>query len=180
MTARAESAGRAPVVLTAKEHPLNAVTLMWRVLDVACSASVNDAAAWYHPPHPEATGRAFIARDRDPATGAPVARKIVRVIDRHPSDDWADVSEATLRAQLDRAYLPPLGWVERHGQTGVGGQRDRGAGRGHSAAPAAAEWPRGAHTPERVAPRVAPIHGRTVDDFVPHAEARRARRERNA
>jgi hypothetical protein len=57
-------------------------------------------------------GAAFIARDRD-------GRTLVRVVDRHPADAWDDVSRDALASQLARAYVPPVGWVERHGGTGT-------------------------------------------------------------
>lgn len=69
----------------------------------------------------------------EPRSGRPLRSKRVRVVgvaagDRHPADDWANRGEATLLAQLARAYLPPPGWMERHGGTGVSWRRDRGAG----------------------------------------------------
>jgi hypothetical protein len=84
----------------------------WRVLDAARARSQNTRAHWQPAPADDATGRAFIARDM--RTG----RKLVRVVDRHPADAWGDVSRAALLAQRARAYLPPVGWVERHGGTG--------------------------------------------------------------
>ncbi len=98
---------------------VDAAARTWRVLDVAPSAHINDRASWHTPPHAGATGRAFIARGPD-------GRKLVMVIDRHPADAWADVSRAALAAQLARAYVPPVGWVERHG--GTSGSRRPGTG----------------------------------------------------
>ena len=83
----------------------------WRVLDVAVRRSSNDLADFAVPPVERATGRAFIRQDAG-------GRKVVRVVDRHPADDWADVSKPALLAQLARAYEPPVGWVERHGGSG--------------------------------------------------------------
>jgi hypothetical protein len=84
----------------------------WRVLDAARAGEPNARAHWAAPPAPDATGRAFIARDRD-------GRTLVRVVDRHPADAWDDVSRDALASQLARAYVPPVGWVERHGGTGT-------------------------------------------------------------
>jgi hypothetical protein len=53
-------------------------------------------------PHPGTLGRRAHDSRRD-ADG----RKAVRVVDRHPADDWADVSKPALLAQLARAYVPP-------------------------------------------------------------------------
>ena len=83
----------------------------WRVLDVAVRRTSNTLADFAVPPCARATGRAFIRKDAD-------GRKVVRVVDRHPADDWADVGKPALFAQLARAYLPPVGWVERHGGSG--------------------------------------------------------------
>ena len=118
------------VTVVAREHPTYPA-LTWRVLDVAAAANSSQRASWHRPPHPAATGRAFIAVHRlssvAPRTGRRIESKRVRVVDRHPADDWADLGEAALLAQLARAYLP-RGWVERHGGTGVGWRWDRGAG----------------------------------------------------
>ena len=84
---------------------------------MAVRRTSNELAAFAVPPCDRATGRAFIRRDAD-------GRKAVRVVDRHPADDWADVGKPALLAQLARAYVAPAGWVERHG--GSGGSRRPG------------------------------------------------------
>lgn len=82
------------------------------MLDVARARAPHSRADWQAASGPDATGRAFITRTTD-------GRKLVRVIDRHPADEWLDVRTATLATQLARAYIPPVGWVERHGGTGT-------------------------------------------------------------
>ena len=67
---------------------------------MAVRRTSNELAAFAVPPCDRATGRAFIRRDAD-------GRKAVRVVDRHPADEWADVNKPALLAQLARAYVPP-------------------------------------------------------------------------
>ncbi len=69
----------------------------WRVLDVAVRRTANQLADFAVPPGGRATGRAFIRKD---------------------ADGRADVRKPALLAQLARAYVPPVGWVERHGGSG--------------------------------------------------------------
>lgn len=70
----------------------------WRVIDVVpAGANGGAGVTWAVPPAAGATGRAFIA--------AVDGRKRVRVLDRHRTDPWDDLSLPTLRGQLAAARL---------------------------------------------------------------------------
>lgn len=91
--------------------------LRWRVLDIVPDPALGGPGRRFEvPSDPRATQRCFIARDR--ATG----RKLVRVIQRIPADDWVTLDRWTLLAQLEGATPPERG---RCGRSPSGRARER-------------------------------------------------------
>lgn len=103
------SAGAPGAALPARPHVVvcDVHGVAWRVLDVVPGGTNGGGGVtWAAAPAPGATGRAFIATVN--------GRKRVRVLDRHRTDPWDDVSLPALRDQLDDAHTPPPGWAARH------------------------------------------------------------------